>query len=614
MKKYITDGSSKKIPLTIIIANSIFLGILTLLFGFKTLSASGAIKTWDFSQFAFFTCYESGLFFLITLALGIIFTIVPILFNLKKTVYIVIFLIDFLLFFYLAADSFVYPIYRSHLNLAMLQMTFLGGGRIIQFSGPMFVEIFLWIVGLVMLSAITVWLATTTQKFRRVIWVLFLLFVFSFAGANLYHAWGFSKLDTNVISVTEQVPLARPLRINKKLEKWGLIDRKENAAAFVEADGKKMNYPIRELQCTGGNRYNVLFLLVDTLRNDMLNETNMPLTWKFAQENLIFNNHYSNGNNTRHGVFTLFTGLPGSYWKNALANKQSSLLISQLQKEDYKIGIFASAPLDLPEFQATIFSSVHDLRVFPRGKDSVEADKFSVEDFEHWQSSLKKGQKFFGFIFLDSVHAYDFPKPEFEVFKPYWKNVNHMELSNSFDPTEYKNRYMNAVRYADSMIEEVLSYLKEKDLLDSTIVVISSDHGEEFNESKLNYWGHGGNFTDYQIKVPLVVHWPGKAPHVFEYVTSHVDLLPTFLPEVLGCQNAPEDYSVGASLFNNRNRRNWFYADGYTLQSYIEPNQITLINRAGLLELLDRNYHPKKNGVYPDYLSKAMEEKSKFAK
>lgn len=111
-----------------------------------------------------------------------------------------------------------------------------------------------------------------------------------------------------------------------------------------------------------------------------------------------------------------------------------------------------------------------------------------------------------------------------------------MELNNSFDPAPYLARYKNSVRYADNLIQKVLDYLEEKHLLDETIVVISSDHGDEFNDNKLNFWGHGGNFTDAQIKVPLVIHWPGKKPANIEYMTSHLDLVPTLLPEVLGCE------------------------------------------------------------------------------
>ena len=52
------------------------------------------------------------------------------------------------------------------------------------------------------------------------------------------------------------------------------------------------------------------------------------------------------------------------------------------------------------------------------------------------------------------------------------------------------------------------------------------------------------------------MHWPGKKPANIEYMTSHLDLVPTLLPEVLGCENPTEDYSVGMSIWKEAGRRN----------------------------------------------------------
>jgi membrane-anchored protein YejM (alkaline phosphatase superfamily) len=39
-------------------------------------------------------------------------------------------------------------------------------------------------------------------------------------------------------------------------------------------------------------------------------------------------------------------------------------------------------------------------------------------------------------------------------------------------------------------------------------VIVTSDHGEEFNDTGKNYWGHNGNFSPYQVAVPLLVRGP----------------------------------------------------------------------------------------------------------
>ena len=194
------------------------------------------------------------------------------------------------------------------------------------------------------------------------------------------------------------------------------------------------------------------------------------------------------------------------------------------------------------------------------------------------------------------------------------KNVNHLELSNSFDPAPYLARYKNAVRYADDQIENVLKFLEEKKLMDNTIVVISSDHGDEFNDNKLNDWSHGGNFTDPQVKVPLVIHWPGKEAGEVNYLTSHLDLVPTILPEVLGCTNPTKDYSVGQSIWEPENRRDWVYVSGYSLDGFVEPDRIVLINRAGMLENLDKTFRPAPDKDIPNYMPEVLEELRRYSK
>jgi len=50
--------------------------------------------------------------------------------------------------------------------------------------------------------------------------------------------------------------------------------------------------------------------------------------------------------------------------------------------------------------------------------------------------------------------------------------------------------------------------------------------------------GHCGNFTQYQTRVPLIVHVPGAKPRRVTEVTTHVDVPTTLLKDVFGCGEA----------------------------------------------------------------------------
>ena len=49
--------------------------------------------------------------------------------------------------------------------------------------------------------------------------------------------------------------------------------------------------------------------------------------------------------------------------------------------------------------------------------------------------------------------------------------------------------------YTDKNLGRALNFLGQHIDIDKTIIVITADHGEEFNDTGKNYWGHNGNFT-----------------------------------------------------------------------------------------------------------------------
>ena len=109
------------------------------------------------------------------------------------------------------------------------------------------------------------------------------------------------------------------------------------------------------------------------------------------------------------------------------------------------------------------------------------------------------------------------------------------------------NSYKNAICFNDFEVGNVLDALEEKDLLKNTIIVITSDHGEEFYET--GFWGHTSAFSKFQIKVPFILYIPGEQHRTITYLTSHIDVVPTMF-ELLGYTSPPHIYSQGQSVLN----------------------------------------------------------------
>ncbi|MCK4311184.1 MAG: sulfatase-like hydrolase/transferase, partial [Candidatus Cloacimonetes bacterium] len=109
------------------------------------------------------------------------------------------------------------------------------------------------------------------------------------------------------------------------------------------------------------------------------------------------------------------------------------------------------------------------------------------------------------------------------------------------------NSYKNAIHFNDFEVGNVLDALEEKDLLKNTIIIITSDHGEEFYET--GFWGHTSAFSKFQIKVPFILYIPDEQHRTITYLTSHIDVVPTMF-ELLGYTSPPDIYSQGQSILN----------------------------------------------------------------
>lgn len=335
-----------------------------------------------------------------------------------------------------------------------------------------------------------------------------------------------------------------------------------------------LNYPLHPLVCKPPQKpMNIVFIVVDTWRFDMLTPNVMPNLYKFAANSWQFKNHSSGGNGTQPGIFSLFYGLPSSYWPATIEQHQGPIFIRELLQQNYQVNAYAGAELVLPPFHKNVFVDLKHPQLFTPGKDPYVRDIYIANEFNQLVTRTK--QPFFTFLFYDAAHSYCADGNPIQLFQPSAKYCQRIFLNNKSDPTPFINRYKNSLYFVDQLVGQNIEALRTHHLLDNTIMVITGDHGNEFNDNRLNYWGHASNFTKYQIQTPLLIYWPGKKPTIFNYQTSHYDIVPTLLTHALGCQNPPKDYSIGKQILEDVST-SYLLVYGYTNFGIIEPNRITV--------------------------------------
>ena len=140
----------------------------------------------------------------------------------------------------------------------------------------------------------------------------------------------------------------------------------------------------------------------------------------------------------------------------------------------------------------------------------------------------------------------------------------------------------------DAQIARVLDTLKQRSLLDKTVVVITAEHGVEFNDSgKAN--GAGNGFNQAQLQVPLVIHWPGTPAQTINKLTGHNDVMRTLMQRLLHVKTAPKDYSQGEDLFTAQRRNNWIATGDGNQLVITTPTQTLMLDNSGNYRVYDHN-------------------------
>jgi arylsulfatase A-like enzyme len=300
-------------------------------------------------------------------------------------------------------------------------------------------------------------------------------------------------------------------------------------------------------------RPNIILVSIDTLRADHLGiygyaRQTSPALDSLAQDGAVFLNTFATSAWTLPSHASMLTSLFG--------------FNHQIYYNDERIGTSLVTLADVlrqNRFFCAAFTGgvyVGSRYGFSKGFDSFserEGD-FSVPDsaervrraVTEWIGQ-NQDKNFFLFLHTYQPHSpYDCPAPfssEFLGHDSKLQKVNILDYlggkEGTFKPLSEEERrdfiglYDGEIRYTDErLIKPLLSRLKQLDLYDRTMVIVTSDHGEEFFDH--GGWEHGHTLYNELLKVPLVIKFPdskfrGKR---IESIISLVDVMPTILEEM----------------------------------------------------------------------------------
>lgn len=330
--------------------------------------------------------------------------------------------------------------------------------------------------------------------------------------------------------------------------------------------------------------FNLIIITVDALRydylsiyNDSFNKT--PELHKFAQEAMVFNNAYTPSPWTIPSLSALLTSkYPSAIGQ--ISGKGSQIIPTQIKTlpemlnnigfntyifmHPYIIerckGIIRGFDYVIPVPYITTYRML--LNELLLTKIWILPKPFYLQPYQAKYINKqvfclhnKIKEPFFIWIHYFDTHL-PYSSPEINIKdKSILKiaNINPLDiragtihLSNK-DKEQLKQLYAKEINYVDKNIGSLFKYLKANNLYDSTMIIFTADHGEEFWEH--NNFTHGHSMYEEVIHIPLIIKFPKNINKVSKsnINVSLIDISPTIL-NILNVKN-PYNYS-GFNLLN----------------------------------------------------------------
>lgn len=303
---------------------------------------------------------------------------------------------------------------------------------------------------------------------------------------------------------------------------------------------------------------NVILLTVDALRADHCSglgyhRKTTPGIDEFAEESVEFRECVSVSSHTREAMPPLLSGYrPARFAATGFKATDGPLLAERLRDAGYATGGFHSNPylsraygfdrgfdefyddllLGRNRFLALAQRALEKF-VFKRGEYYARADEINRRSLE-WLDTVSDDEPVFLWNhYMDAHGPYHSPEHHWaekslsasEAESLYRRSWTDPEGITEGEQRLLRDSYDDEIRWLDDQIQAFLDELRNRNLLEESLVIITADHGDAFGEH--GYYTHPRYLHDSLLRVPLVVSPPSSLTATVDNQVSTLDVVPT---------------------------------------------------------------------------------------
>jgi arylsulfatase A-like enzyme len=352
---------------------------------------------------------------------------------------------------------------------------------------------------------------------------------------------------------------------------------------------------------------NIVWLSVESVRADHVGcygyeRDTTPNLDKLAAEATVFEHADSVTSWTLTSHTSMFTGLyPSAHRvigpKDKLADSYTTIA-EVLRDAGYQTAAVVSGPyLSKAHNLQQGFEYVDDSPIQHIKGASADVTNPDLEKalFKYLKAQRDPDRPFMLFAYYWDPHSEYIPPPPYDTMfvPPGAQPIKTVLYMPAFQLGRHINQpqldwliaqYDGEIRCTDDYIGRFFDLLREFDLWENTMVIVTADHGEEFYEHGRN--AHKNTLHVESVHVPLIIKWPGnREPTRDARQVSLVDLFPTVL-EVAGQTTSVPHNGSSLRAEPNPNRATflelqtlWSYTNKRTKEKWLERKRWSAIRR-----------------------------------
>ncbi len=285
-------------------------------------------------------------------------------------------------------------------------------------------------------------------------------------------------------------------------------------------------------------RLNVVVVILESVRSRSTTPYNptlatTPFLDDLARRSLLVENMYALISYTNKSLVPILGGVYPELSRDIVEGRPGAVpaagLPALLQPHGYRSAFFTPAQMAFENkdvilqnlgFEGIYGDATYDKTSFDQANYFGYEDRVMLEPSLAWvDETVAQDQPFFlSYLTLTAHHSYHTP----ESFG-----------KKQFDDDEHLNDYLNAVYYTDAFLKDLFDGFERRGLIDSTLFIILSDHGEAFGEHGQKT--HGDVIWDEAMQVPALVYNPVLFPESGRIAgnRSQIDVMPT-IADALG--------------------------------------------------------------------------------